>query len=393
MRSLLSNFPTEKVILHKPSGATYEVEVLVGSSGIQSDDISVPIEPNDYFERRLPNGIVEFYEVTDPGFHKGMYDIPDHYQTKVKRISAPLEYAEDDKEVPKMIFISHSSKDKEYTKAFVDLLFDIGLNEDDIVCSSYPGLGVPLRASVYEWLVEKFQEYDLHVFYFLSHNYYRSAASLNEMGAAWAMKQKWDGVLLPGFSFSDISGCIDPNQIQIKLDGELEELQHRLGELKDDIVEEFGLRAVSATRWEKIRNEFISKIRSIVSSEDKEQEVEYTPTPAINRDSITVYACVMLMYAAADDGQIIVLPTLGNTSYQAGRFNMERSQEPRELAVWDDAVSQLMTKGYIKRTGKKDLIYQVTAEGYSIADAFKAQNGLDANKEPTEILAEFGEGI
>ena len=57
----------------------------------------------------------------------------------------------------------------------------------------------------------------------------------------------------------------------------------------------------------------------------------------------------------------------------------------------DDAVTQLMSKGYIKRTGKKDRIYQVTAEGYSIADAFRNQNNLDPSKEPSEILAEFGD--
>lgn len=51
MRSILASFPTEKLILHKPSGDTYEVEGLVESSGIQSEDINVPIEPNDYFER------------------------------------------------------------------------------------------------------------------------------------------------------------------------------------------------------------------------------------------------------------------------------------------------------------------------------------------------------
>ena len=152
MRSILENFSTAKLILHKPSGSTYKVEGIIESSGIQSDDVTVPI------------------------VHKTV----------------------DDNSLPHMIFISHSTKDKEYTKAFVDLLFDIGLKENNIVCSSYPGLGVPLRASVYEWLVEKFQKYDLHVFYFLSRNYYKSAASLNEMGAAWAMKQKWDGILFHG---------------------------------------------------------------------------------------------------------------------------------------------------------------------------------------------------
>ena len=99
------------------------------------------------------------------------------------------------------------------------------------------------------------------------------------------------------------------------------------------------------------------------------------------------------MYAAVDDGQIMISPTLGNTSYQAGKFSMERSQDPRELALWDDAVSQLIGKGYIKKIGRKDLIYQVTAKGYSIADAFKDQNNLDPSKEPDELLAEFGEGV
>ena len=86
MRNILENFPTEKLILHKSSGNTYEVKALVGASEIQSDDITIPIEPNDYFERNLPNGIIEYYKVVDPGFYKGMNDIPDHYQKKLQMI-------------------------------------------------------------------------------------------------------------------------------------------------------------------------------------------------------------------------------------------------------------------------------------------------------------------
>ena len=243
-RSILANFPTEKLILHKLSGDEYEVEGMIGSSGtIISEDVSIPIETDDYFERKLSNGVKEYYKVIDGGYHIGTPGIPEHYQAKVEKIKKPV--AVDKVMRQKLVFISHSSNDKEYTKAFVDLLFDIGLNEDDIVCSSYPGVGIPLREKVYEWLVNKFQECDLHVIFFLSKNYYQSAASLNEMGAAWAMKQKWDGIVLPGFSFSDISGCIDPTQIGINFDGDLDELKHRLGELKDDIVEEFGLRLLN----------------------------------------------------------------------------------------------------------------------------------------------------
>ena len=39
---------------------------------------------------------------------------------------------------------------------YVDGLLANRLNEDDIVCSSYPGVGIPIGEKVYEWLVEKF---------------------------------------------------------------------------------------------------------------------------------------------------------------------------------------------------------------------------------------------
>lgn len=43
---------------------------MVESSEIQSDDLTVLIELNDYFERKLPNGIIEYYKVINPGFLK-----------------------------------------------------------------------------------------------------------------------------------------------------------------------------------------------------------------------------------------------------------------------------------------------------------------------------------
>ena len=129
MRSILTNIPTEKLILHKPSGDIFEVAGLVDSSTIFSDDVTIPIEINDYFERTLPNGVVEYYKVIDAGFYKGMHGIPDNYQAKVQLIQSPIVYSSENNNREKMIFISHSSKDKEYTKAFVDLLFAIGLNE------------------------------------------------------------------------------------------------------------------------------------------------------------------------------------------------------------------------------------------------------------------------
>lgn len=96
----------------------------------------------------------------------------------------------------------------------------LGFREDEIICSSVPPYCVPLGNNVYNWLVDQFQNCDLHVIYLLSKTYYNRAACLNEMGEAWAMKQKWTGILLPGFDFKNICGCIDPMQASIKLDDE-----------------------------------------------------------------------------------------------------------------------------------------------------------------------------
>ena len=122
------------------------------------------------------------------------------------------------KNKPHKLFISHSSKDAEYMKAFVDLLVAIGVHKNQITCTSVPQCYIPVRCNIYDWLAKQFQTSDLHVVYAFSDNYYSSVATLNEMGAAWVMRCKWTGLLLPGFTFDKLAGCIDKNQICIKLD-------------------------------------------------------------------------------------------------------------------------------------------------------------------------------
>jgi hypothetical protein len=66
----------------------------------------------------------------------------------------------------------------------------------------------------------------------LSHNYYASAASLNEMGAAWVTKASDTLLLLPGFKFSEIEGCVDPREMGISFGMDDSELKHRLNGFK-----------------------------------------------------------------------------------------------------------------------------------------------------------------
>ena len=198
---------------------------------------------------------------------------------------------------PKKVFISHASNDKPFVQLIVNLLEDIGLSETEIVCSSIPGYGIPLGKDIYDWLSEQFQNCDLHIIFILSDNYYNSVACLNEMGAAWVLKQKYDTVLLPEFDFPQIKGAINPQQIGIKLDSDCTELNQRLNELKDSLIDEFKLQSLSAAKWERHRNEFVNKI-AFVSEEICDDE---TSNDSKSQSSISTDAAVLLAYAANDE--------------------------------------------------------------------------------------------
>ena len=161
---------------------------------------------------------------------------------------------------PRKVFISHSAEDKEYAQALVELLEDIGVQENQIFCSSLREYGVKIGEDIYERLKSEFRSYDLWVFFMLSNNYYNSAASLNEMGAAWILQKDYLSILLPDFSFSEIKGAINPNRIGIQLNSS--EIESMLNDLKDNLCEKFDC-TISQNRWERVRKEFINKIHTL----------------------------------------------------------------------------------------------------------------------------------
>lgn len=283
------------------------------------------------------------------------------------------------------VFISHATKDSEYVKTFVNLLEDIGLSEDEIVCSSISGYGIPLGKDIYDWLSSQFQEFNLHVIFMLSNNYYQSSACLNEMGAAWVLKQKYDSVLLPNFDFVQVKGAINPNKIGIKLDSNVDELNHRLNELKDNLIEEFGLRMISATKWERHRNEFIESISKIVPEEIVESEQE---TVRQAQTSISKDARVLLVYAAnSSNGQVTRLKSLSGLAVCGGNWNfVGEAATAREESRWEDAIIELENCGLITAVSYKRQIFRITTTGYTVADEIKEKFNIDTEKNPDEYL-------
>lgn len=260
-----------------------------------------------------------------------------------------------EKEMPKKskLFISHSSKDKEYVEAIVSMFDDMGLNDGQLFCSSIPGYDIPLGKNIFDYLFELFQNYDLHVVFVHSKNYYQSTVSLNEMGAAWVLKKNYTSVLLPGFDFSEMKGIVGNGNIAIKLDQSEDEVKDKLNQLYDQLVSEFGLKKKSDILWEKKRNNFIKDILAI------------KPLENVSKNLLSKEACEILQELSSNNNATVIrLATLSGTHIQYGKKSIAESQGQREFVKWDSAIDDLIDKGFIKKVGDKDDIYKMTNAGY-----------------------------
>lgn len=170
------------------------------------------------------------------------------------------------------IFISHSSKDVKYVTKIVDLLVHMGVPNEKIFCSSVPGYDIPVGETIFDFLKEQFLNYSLHVLFIHSCNYYGSAVSLNEMGAAWVLRSNYTSILLPGFSYNKMVGVVNNQDIAIKLDNQNTfELKDKLNQLKETLSEELEFSASQGIIWERARDSFIDVIHQISDLEKADQ--------------------------------------------------------------------------------------------------------------------------
>lgn len=165
------------------------------------------------------------------------------------------------------IFISHSTNDKPIVEKFVILLEQIGVKQENLFCSSVVGYGIPQGSgNIFDYIRNEMTNDNLFVIMMLSDNYYNSYVCLNEMGAAWIKKSEYQSILLPGFSFSNIGGAINPSDMSFKLDDK-EHRNHSLNELKDRIIKHLEISDIDYSLWERQRDNFFKDVDSISSKQ------------------------------------------------------------------------------------------------------------------------------
>lgn len=278
---------------------------------------------------------------------------------------------------PYKIFISHSSKDKPYVEKIVEFLEDIGLGESQIFCSSVHGYGIPLSENIYDFLRGQFEDNNIHVIFVLSENYYQSVASLNEMGAAWVLRNRYTSILLPGFNYSEIAGAIDPRDIALKLDASDDEVNQRLLELDEMLSDEFHLSKIALPKWERIRKRFKDAIQAVAAEDSKEEISVAIPEHAvrpriIDGAELSGDAQMLLAYAGAGDtGKVIISKTISGTFVSTDGRNFVGEGSPREQARWLAAVEELEKCKLITADTYKRDMFSLRYDAFHISDELR----------------------
>ena len=261
-----------------------------------------------------------------------------------------------------LIFISHSSKNKDQVAKTADLLRSINLSpRRDIFCSSLPGYGIPNGANIFDFLRERFLNYDLHIIFVHSPEYYESPVSLNEMGAAWVLRANATSLLLPGFDFSGMKGVIGSDCIAIKLDGDSSEVKDRLNQLRRELESEFDISDNEDIIWEEARNRFIREINGDVSTQNE----NISATPALITEEMKQ---LLKKVAAVTEGQILIDSDLESGTYIQIGSEVVAKEYPdrRKYAVWEEALNACLQAKYIER--KSEAVCVITNAGYKAVE-------------------------
>ncbi len=284
------------------------------------------------------------------------------------------------------VFISHRSIDASIADMIKDFLVGTGIPNDKIFCSSLPGNDVNEKIS--PEVKQRLKDASV-IILILSKDYYESAFCLNEAGVAWYL----DDVVsipigLPEISHDKMVGFLnsDYKLRRLDVDGDISYLYDAVHEKLNTSSVKHG---VITQEMAKLKERYLNNIGNRATQSNKTEPVQCK----IPKDNYILLADIMLLYAAENDGTIVVSKTLSGSTYVTGnRYNMNASQKPREIALCDAAIEHLVKEKLITHTASsKDRVsYNVSTKGFDVADGFKETNNLDPNKPPEEIMKEFG---
>lgn len=210
-----------------------------------------------WYEKNI-NQIYENEFVVDPSAHdrnkKILEEIQAEFQMKKK-------IGKGEKKMYSKIFLSHNSFDKKYGDAIRNLLMRLGLRKEQLIYTTHPLHKIPAGNNIFEYLKQNIQK-DIFVIFLWSNEYLKSAACLNEMGAAWIVESDYINMYTPDFDFNNpqYHNCaVDVRQMGVVLKND-EHCKMGMVELKQKLIQNLGLE-IDEQEWIYSLDEFMKNIK------------------------------------------------------------------------------------------------------------------------------------
>lgn len=155
------------------------------------------------------------------------------------------------------VFISHASKDKEISDAFVDLILHGALSVpiDQIFCTSTDGTKIKSGEDWRDQIKDSLLCARIN-FLIITPNYKESEVCLNEMGAGWVTSAKVCPLIVEPINYKTVGIIQEPIQVEKLLD------ETSLDRIRDEVqaLLEIAPALIKSDRWTTKKHEFIRRV-------------------------------------------------------------------------------------------------------------------------------------
>ena len=254
--------------------------------------------------------------------------------------SVAVEKTEENK--PKKIFISHSTADAEFAEALVNMLHAIGVQYNEIFCSSVPGCWVEEGQDFIQTIKKHFQDYELYMLYIHSPRFYNSHVCLNEMGAAWIAQSDYSSFLTSDMSYEQMDAVVRNTEIAIKVD--TNDANFRLNDWLNRLLRWLNKPAVETNVWEYHRGIFLNTVKNIHYNQKKTSEEQLSE---YDKERLKKWV------DSGDNTLFQAWYAEGSATFGLGAKNQYTVKGGREIAEWVGFFKRLLSLGLVEFVGHK----------------------------------------
>lgn len=267
------------------------------------------------------------------------------------------------------IFISHSGQDKELATLLINLLQKaFRLSSNDIRCSSVDGYRLPGGVSTDERLRIEVHDAEL-VVGLITPNSLKSLYVAFELGARWGVGKPMIPLLASGVLTDHLGGPLAGINA-LKCDNE-----SQVNQLLEETASHLDIESERTSSY-------VIEIRNLVQMASVDANTIDWPSSTASKSQLSPKARELILAATEKDaGFIHHIRAMQGQMIDAGGKTMNEFGDRRSEAEWISALQQLESEELVMDPSGERKYFEVTGEGYSIADELRTDGNQNREEE------------